>query len=138
MFIKKLLRGHWRHTLTLRRVFREGTKSPGFEAPIGRRSLRPWAEVLGRSFRHTDTGDTFRRIGPRGCGGALDVGVSPGVCKFRRLGSPVLVTSWDTYMHCHVVCIILSSCSPALVTSWTTYIHALPRGVHSRLAVLQF
>ena len=31
-------------------------------------------------------------IGPRGCGGALDAGVSPGVCS---LGSPVLVTSWD-------------------------------------------
>ena len=44
----------------------------------------------------------YRYIGPRGCGGALDVGVSPGVCS---LGSPVLVTSWD-------------------------YVHALPRGVH--------
>ena len=44
----------------------------------------PELEALGRGFGrklHTEATLLGELIGPRGCGGALDVGVSPGVCS---------------------------------------------------------
>ena len=63
---------------------------------LSTRNEKPWVrgsdwatelEALGRGLGQrfwaeaSHRGDTFRRIGPRGRGGALDVGVSPGVCS---------------------------------------------------------
>ena len=78
MFTKKLLRDLWTHMLRLPLVLRQGRPGsngsklgPDLEALVG--TFRQAGRQAGRQ---ADRQYSFSAIGSRGCGGALDVGVS--------------------------------------------------------------